>query len=374
VSPFREYNFTKHHIIKEFFFHVWGCYFLGLLVGALHSNAFGLNLLFSDRTLDSQLIVHQKNDIKFPKTTRNYAMNQFPTIQNTKEGFRGWVNLHDKLLFNGIRELRYKPAPLLYFVGVILIFLGIKGLLLDFKSECFGFLSETDSYIFGAFFLVIGILLILGVVIWALFTRRNRYTNRMDAKYFFSLVIFVLQSFLFVYLLVVTFDMNKWYGLFFLLISGIIHCLFYFWIGYVGFGIVYVEVREMGYEKRLQETGKMIYIVDFQNTDDVVKLKEKSVPVWFYRSFLNPFDSLEKYTGTFGNSDRMVIGNDRIQTKNDALIFTFSSLLIVWVIFGLAWVVNVITQDSDSVLFTIFALSLVFLFLIPIFSFFLPKK
>ena len=382
--PIRQHDFAcgKDHIMFEYVFHVWSSYALGIIVGMVATLAFELPLLYDDKIIDPSR-----------KLRRGVA------VEETD---------HESLLKK--KPLRaFDLQYLTFLISALGIYFGVKlirGHYLE-PEKCFGFLNETQSNIWGAFFIVIFSILAIGTFFWCLFRRNNVYSNRSNLKYGIPLFFFLIASV--IIFEVVDSGKSLWFGLFYLLALLVFFIALWFWIGYVGMGLILLFPET---EPETQSKGHNAYS-NVMPSFDLSTLSTKHRPahhhhhhrqhkvtqinckpnsasssssckrwdeiydeyhddqkscgkeVWWYKCYLDPFYGYQADDEDFKD----VVRADRVGTKRMATFMCSLTFCIAFLTFLVAWIVNVVTDsDSDSVLFTLFAFSLFYLIFLPLLS------
>lgn len=348
--PIRQYSLicNHEHIVKEFFLHVWASYALGIFTGLATTISFHLPMLYDDKLADPdrKLSPFDKDDDdeqKKPPPLKHYDL----------------------------KHIVFLTCAVGIYFGVKLI----RGHYLE-GEKCLGFLDNTQANIWGAFFLILWSVIAIATFFWCLFRRYNLYSNRSNLKYGTGLFLFLMLS-------IIVFEVagsngSVWFGLFYLVAVLIFFVCFYFWIGYVGMGIIYYSnttsidckaspqppISFGTANKRFNFQTQPVQTSQCKEGWEEIydgKSEKKEAEAWWYKQYLYPF-----YADTKEDEISHV---DRIGTKKIAFFMCTLMACIVFVTFLIAWIVHSVTDaDADSVLFTLFALSLFYILVQPLMS------
>lgn len=389
--PIRQYGGScdKEHIVYEYVFHLWSSYVLGILVGMVTTLSFNLPLLYDDRIIDPS------------RKLRNLDDDDDEDVKQNERETRSFDLQH-----------------LIFLTSAVGVYFGVKLIRGDYVEnvKCYGFLSQSQSNLWGGLFIAFSVTLAIGTFFWCLFRIKNNgnlYSKRSNLKYGTALFIFLLTS-------IIVFEVVKsngtsWFGLFYILALVLFFLFLWLWIGYVGMGLMRISEnndnavavesnksvhsfkkqmfksmpagvadtkRRMVYTQNLackpnkvtyeKHSCKELYDNDCNDNRQGGRVEEeggaKYKEVWWYKTYLSPFYN---HKGKLDDDEFKDIEciSDRIENKETATFLCSLTCGMASVTFLFAWIVNVTTDsDSDSVLFTLFAFSLFFLILLPLTS------
>lgn len=246
--PIRTYGFTKHHIVSEFFFHVWSSYALGVLIGITTSLSFKLPCLFYDRFFDVELQIKKKINLDPFRKSFNHNNDNIETgydDNNNVDYDNNYKNLHGlmRTTYQYKKSIlkNFQLEPALYLISLLCGLFGIKLMMLFYSKteldKCFAFLDDEQSRIWSGVFISFSLILFIGLLCWSFLWQQCPHLLRSNVKYLISLISFVLIHLFFIIL--VEEKWNVWFGFFYLGLLTI-WCVFtWLWIGYIASGLIF---------------------------------------------------------------------------------------------------------------------------------------